>query len=126
MKVTLNDPPPQVQFGMTIAGRWSSKSEAVVVLPLSAIFDKNGSTAVWRFDPHSGSVNLQPVNVARYESDTAVIAGGLDRGDVVVVAGINALREGQLFARQMGGPCDKARNSFVSWCKAYPTTPFSY
>ena len=38
---------------------------------------------------------LKPVTVARFETDTAVIASGLVSGDVVVTAGINSLREGQ-------------------------------
>ena len=43
----------------------------------------------------SGSATLKPVTVARYEADTVVIASGLARGDIVITAGINTLREGQ-------------------------------
>ena len=46
-------------------------------------------------DERSGSVVLRAVTVARYETDTAVIADGLAKGDVVVTAGVNTLREGQ-------------------------------
>ena len=42
-----------------------------------------------------GSVALRPVAVARYETDRVVIADGLAKGDVVVTAGVNTLREGQ-------------------------------
>ena len=95
VKVTLKTPPPQLRFGMSIGGRLKASSDPVVALPLSALFEKNGSPAVWVFDQASGSVALRPVTVARYETDTAVIAGGLAKGDVVVTAGINTLREGQ-------------------------------
>jgi hypothetical protein len=47
------------------------------------------------FDPQSGSATLKPVTVARYEAETVVIAGGLAKGDLVITAGINTLREGQ-------------------------------
>jgi multidrug efflux pump subunit AcrA (membrane-fusion protein) len=81
---------------MSIAGRLKASSDRVAVaLPLSAVFEKNGAPAVWIFDHASGSVALRPVTVARYETDTAVIASGLVSGDVVVTAGINSLREGQ-------------------------------
>jgi hypothetical protein len=50
---------------------------------------------VWVFDPQSGSATLKPVTVARYEAETVVIAGGLAKGDLVITAGINTLREGQ-------------------------------
>ena len=95
VKVTLKNLPPQLRFGMSIAGRWRASSDPVVALPLSALFEKNGFPAVWVFDLASGSVVLRPVTVARYETETAVISNGLARGDVVVTAGINTLREGQ-------------------------------
>ena len=62
-----------------------------VALPLSALFEKNGSPAVWVLDQQSGSVALRPVTVARYEADTVVIASGLAKGDIVVTAGVNTL-----------------------------------
>jgi RND family efflux transporter MFP subunit len=95
VKVTLNDPPPSLRFGMSIGGRWKGSTAPVVALPLSVVFEKNGSPAVWVFDPQSGSATLQPVAVARYEAETVVIAGGLAKGDLVITAGINTLREGQ-------------------------------
>ena len=95
VKVTLKNPPPQLRFGMSIGGRWKATSDPVVALPLSALFEKNGSPAVWVLDQPSGSVALRPVAVSRYETDTVVIAHGLAKGDVVVTAGVNTLREGQ-------------------------------
>jgi len=38
---------------------------------------------------------LQPVVIARYETDRVVISEGLAKGDIVVTAGVNRLREGQ-------------------------------
>ena len=95
VKVTLKNPPPQLRFGMSIGGRLKASSGPVVALPLSALFEQNGRPAVWVVDERSGSVALRPVAVARYETDTAVIADGLAKGDVVVTAGVNTLREGQ-------------------------------
>jgi len=95
VKITLKDPPPSLRFGMSIGGRWKGSTAPVVALPLSVVFEKNGSPAVWVFDPQSGSATLQPVAVARYEAETVVIAGGLAKGDLVITAGINTLREGQ-------------------------------
>ena len=95
VKVTLDNPPPQLRFGMSIAGRLRASSEPVVALPLSALFEQNGTPAVWVVDERSGSVALRPVTVARYETNVVVIAGGLAKGDVVVTAGTNTLRQGQ-------------------------------
>jgi RND family efflux transporter MFP subunit len=95
VKVTLKDPPPSLRFGMSIGGRWKGSTAPVVALPLSVIFEKNGSPAVWVFDQQSGSATLKPVTIARYEAETAIIASGLAKGDIVITAGINTLREGQ-------------------------------
>lgn len=95
VKVTLKLPPPQIRFGMSIGGRWTTNTTPVVALPLSALFDRSGSPAVWVFDPQAGRVTLRAVTVARYEANSAVISDGLAKGDIVVVAGINTLREGQ-------------------------------
>jgi RND family efflux transporter MFP subunit len=95
VKVTLKDPPPSLRFGMSVGSRWKSSPALVVALPLSALFERNGSPAVWVFDPQSGSATLKPVTVARYDADTVVIATGLAKGDTVITAGINTLREGQ-------------------------------
>lgn len=95
VKVTLRNPPPQLRFGMSIAGRLKGDSALAVALPPAALFEKDGSPAVWAFDPRSGRLTLRPVTVARYEGDAVVIAGGLAKGDIIVTAGVNTLTVGQ-------------------------------
>jgi RND family efflux transporter MFP subunit len=95
VKVTLKNPPPQLRFGMSIGGRLKGQTAPVVALPLSALFEKNGSPAVWVLDQQSSSLTLRPIAVARYEANIVVIASGLSKGDIVVTAGVNALRIGQ-------------------------------
>jgi RND family efflux transporter MFP subunit len=95
VKITLKDTPPQIRFGMSIGGRWNGSSIPVVALPLSALFEKSGSPAVWVFDQQLGSARLKAVTVARYEAETVVISSGLAKGDTVITSGINTLREGQ-------------------------------
>jgi multidrug efflux pump subunit AcrA (membrane-fusion protein) len=80
---------------MSIGGRLKGKTALAVALPLSAIFEKNGSPAVWVLDQQSSSLTLRPITVARYEANTAVIASGLAKGDIVVTAGVNSLTVGQ-------------------------------
>jgi RND family efflux transporter MFP subunit len=95
VKVTLKDPPPRIRFGMSVGSRWKSSPALEVALPLSALFGKSGSPAVWVVDQQSKSIALKLVVVARYEADTVFIAGGLANGDLVVTAGVNTLLEGQ-------------------------------
>jgi RND family efflux transporter MFP subunit len=95
VKVTLKNPPPQLRFGMSIGGRLKGHAAPAVALPLSALFEKNGSPAVWVFDHQSSSLTLRSITVARYEASTVVVASGLAKGDIVVTAGVNTLSVGQ-------------------------------
>jgi RND family efflux transporter MFP subunit len=95
VKVTLKNPPPQLRFGTSVGARLKGKPALAVALPLSALFEKNGSPAVWVLDQPSSSLTLRPITVARYEANTVVIASGLIKGDIVVTAGVNTLTAGQ-------------------------------
>ena len=95
VKVTLKNPPPQLRFGMSIGGRLKGQAALSVALPLSALFEKNGSPAVWVLDQQSSSLTLRPITVARYEANAVVVASGLAKGDIIVTAGVNTLTVGQ-------------------------------
>ena len=95
VKVTLKSPPPQLRFGMSVGGRLIKHAALAVALPLSAVFEKNGSPAVWVVEQQSSSLTLRPISVARYEANTVILDGGLTEGDIVVTAGVNSLTVGQ-------------------------------
>ena len=94
-RLKLRRVPPLIRFGMSVGGRWKTSPALEVALPLSALFEKNGAPAVWVVDQQSASIALKPVAVARYEADTVLVARGLAKGDLVVTAGVNTVREGQ-------------------------------
>jgi RND family efflux transporter MFP subunit len=103
VKATLLHPPEQMRFGGSIVGRLKAASQAFVVLPGSALFDKGGKPAVWVVDPATNGVTLKPVGVARYESDRVIVSLGLASGDIVVTAGVHQLRENQKVRLAEGG-----------------------
>ncbi|RVD69514.1 efflux RND transporter periplasmic adaptor subunit, partial [Mesorhizobium sp. M4A.F.Ca.ET.029.04.2.1] len=76
----------------SVAGRAEIAGAPVVMLPGSALFDKDGRPAVWVVTATS-AVELRPVAIARYETDRVVVRDGLAKGDIVVTAGVNRLRE---------------------------------
>ncbi|MDX8470139.1 efflux RND transporter periplasmic adaptor subunit [Mesorhizobium sp. VK23B] len=92
VKVSIENAPDEMRFGASVAGRAEMGGAPVMVLPGSALFDKDGQPAVWVVSP-SSAVELKPVTVARYETDRVVVSDGLANGDLVVTAGVNRLRE---------------------------------
>ncbi|AZO47666.1 efflux RND transporter periplasmic adaptor subunit [Mesorhizobium sp. M4A.F.Ca.ET.022.05.2.1] len=92
VKVSLEGAPDEMRFGASVAGRAEIAGAPVVMLPGSALFDKDGRPAVWVVTATS-AVELRPVAIARYETDRVVVRDGLAKGDIVVTAGVNRLRE---------------------------------
>ncbi|SFP31957.1 RND family efflux transporter, MFP subunit [Mesorhizobium sp. NFR06] len=92
VKVSLENAPDAMRFGASVSGRAEIGGAKVVVLPGSALFDKDGRPAVWVVGA-SSAVELKPITVARYETDRVVVSDGLNQGDLVVTAGVNRLRE---------------------------------
>ena len=71
------------------------KQAGVVKLPLSALFEQQGKTAVWVVDAATLTVKDKVVQVAGADGNEAVITAGLNPGAVVVTAGVHVLTPGQ-------------------------------
>lgn len=95
VKVSIDNPPPAMRFGASVLGRLKATTAPVTVLPGSALYDKGGTPAVWVVDPATATVKLRPVVISRFETDKVVVGEGLLKGDIVVTAGVNRLREDQ-------------------------------
>ena len=93
-KIAIPQAPEDVKLGMTAYVAFASKTpNAMVKLPLTALFHEKSTTSVWVVD--NGSVKLIPVQVTGSSGNDVVIAGGLNAGQTVVTAGVNLLKPGQ-------------------------------
>lgn len=95
VKVGLTDPPAAMRLGSTVVGRVSETSGEVIEVPATALTEANGHPAVWVVDPATQTVSLRNVDVVRYDPASVTISQGIEAGDVVVTAGVQALRPGQ-------------------------------
>jgi RND family efflux transporter MFP subunit len=94
VRTTIVNPPPSLRLGMTVSVTLPRVGGAPsVVLPSTAIFQKEGKPAVWIVTA-DGTVALRSVTVERYESDRTYIAAGLSTGERVVTAGVHRLAPG--------------------------------
>jgi RND family efflux transporter MFP subunit len=95
IKVGLTDPPPAMRLGATVTGRMEMDAVPVIEIPATALTKFNRQPAVWIVDPSSRTVSMRNVDVLRFGQATVAVSQGLDTGEVVVTAGVQALHPGQ-------------------------------
>jgi RND family efflux transporter MFP subunit len=103
VRVGLINPPAAMFLGATVKGRMELESEPGIALPASALTRINGQPAVWLVDPEKMTVSLHNVQIARFDPATVLVSHGLDGGEIVVTAGVQALHPDQK-VRLLGAP----------------------
>lgn len=94
-RISLQQPDENVRFGMTATVALSGDSRREIFLPLSALYHHLYKTAVWVVDPKKLTVALMPVEATAFDSDRIEIRSGLQGGELVVLAGVHKLHDGQ-------------------------------
>ena len=96
VRVALNDPPPAMRLGSTVTGRMTARRQSPSIeIPPSAVIRTDRQAAVWVVDPKTGTVASRNIEVRTSDPARVEVASGLNPGDVVVTAGVQALRPGQ-------------------------------
>jgi membrane fusion protein, multidrug efflux system len=95
VRVAINNPPAAMRLGATVTGRADLSSGQGIEIPASALTAADRNPAVWIVDPASQTVALKPVEILRYDPGSVVISSGLNGGELVVTAGVQALHPGQ-------------------------------
>jgi len=103
VKVGLTDPPAAMRLGATVTGRMQINSSPTIEIPASALTEFNRAPALWVVDPASMKVSLRNIEVQRHNPASVAIASGLETGEIVVTAGVQALHPGQK-VRLLGQP----------------------
>ncbi|MEW6643905.1 MAG: efflux RND transporter periplasmic adaptor subunit [Pseudomonadota bacterium] len=95
-KFSLSAAGDAVQLGMTATLTLSDADrERVARVPLSALFNQGAGPALYVVDRDTGAVTLQPVTVKSYETNDAVVTGGVPEGARVVAMGVQKLDPAQ-------------------------------
>lgn len=95
VRVGLIDPPAELRLGSTVTGNAFFGDVSAIEVPASALTRSETGPAVWIVDPDSLTVTLRDIEVERFLPASVSVSGGLVPGDVVVTAGVQALRPGQ-------------------------------
>ena len=84
-----------MRLGATVTGRMQTQSGPITEVPASALTRLNQQPAVWVVDPSTFMVSIRNVDVLRFDQATVAVSQGLDTGEIVVTAGVQALHPGQ-------------------------------
>ncbi|HTO48641.1 MAG TPA: efflux RND transporter periplasmic adaptor subunit [Burkholderiales bacterium] len=95
VRIGLIDPPAGLRLGSTVTGSMRMETAAAIELPGSALVRAGAQSAVWIVDPKTETVAQRTIRVAGHDADRVVVAEGLEQGDLVVTAGVQALHPGQ-------------------------------
>jgi membrane fusion protein, multidrug efflux system len=71
------------------------RREGITRLPLTAVMQQQGQTAVWLVDKGTMTVKVQPIAVGGADGNVVVVSSGLSPGQTVVTAGVHVLTPGQ-------------------------------
>lgn len=96
VRVALGDSSDKAKLGQTARVFFSgSESDAAHLIPLAALYDKEGKPAVWLVDTKTRQVHLTSVVVSAYREQGVVLMDGVNTQDWIIAAGVHKLREGQ-------------------------------
>jgi RND family efflux transporter MFP subunit len=95
VKIALENPPDTVRLGTTITAELEGRDLTAIMVPETAVLQKDGKPHVWLVDAAKGEVHLTPVETGVAAGRYLPVASGLKEGDRVVTAGVNSLEEGQ-------------------------------
>ena len=106
-RIRLLDAPAKVHLGMTANVELGDKPAGDLLLPLAAVIDQGQGPLVKVVV--DGRIASRPVRVAGFDERGLRIAGGLQAGEQVVVAGATRLAEGDEVSPRLQTPPEKQR-----------------
>ncbi|TIU29483.1 MAG: efflux RND transporter periplasmic adaptor subunit, partial [Mesorhizobium sp.] len=95
VKVGLTDWPKAMRLGATVTGLARMEVAGGIELPATALTTADDRPAVWIVDVKTQQVSLRAVELQRQDSSSIVVSRGVEKGEIVVTAGVHALRPGQ-------------------------------
>ncbi|WP_019701326.1 efflux RND transporter periplasmic adaptor subunit [Paracidovorax oryzae] len=90
-----DNPPPLGATAYVTPDMPDQDGAQAIKLPTSALRQEGTQTAVWIYEPSSGTVRSQVIQVARADGNEVVVGAGLTPGMQVVATGVHVLSPGQ-------------------------------
>lgn len=104
VKMSLIDPPAAMGLGAAVVGSGTWAPRNLVSLPWTSLSASEAGPAVWVVDPQTHTVSHRAITVERYVKGEILVSAGLKDGEIVVTAGGQFLRRGQVVSIASGEP----------------------
>ena len=99
VRVSFEDATAAPRLGQTARVYFADSDGAgKTLVPLSALYERDGKPALWTVDATSHRVKLMPVSVLAYREQGVLLADGVGTQDWIVTAGVHKLHEGDTIA----------------------------
>jgi RND family efflux transporter MFP subunit len=95
IRIGLHAPPEAMRLGSTVVGSMQLDEAGAIEIPATALTMANRQPAVWIVNRTTNTVELRNIDVVRYDLARVIVAQGLEPDDIIVTAGVQALRPGQ-------------------------------
>jgi membrane fusion protein, multidrug efflux system len=95
VKISLGDAPEIFRIGTTIEADAEKRGTEVTLVPRDAVMQDGGPLAVWKIDRNGPKVVRTAIDATPGPGGSYTVKSGLAAGDLVAVAGIHDLKDGQ-------------------------------
>lgn len=95
VRISIGNAPEIFRIGTTIEASARKTGGETILVPSDAVMSDDGKLTVWKFDPASSKVVRTAIEAGEGPGTNYVVKSGLKGGDLVAVAGIHALKDGQ-------------------------------
>ena len=94
VRVAFSDADASVKLGMTAGVRFAGDAPAQLIIPSTALTQINSKNIVWVIDK-KGVANPREVSAGQFTEEGVIINNGLQRGEMIAIAGVHTLIKGQ-------------------------------
>lgn len=95
VRLSLANPPEGFRLGTIVGVSYERTIPRQIRIPATAIFTESGETRVWVVDPKTHQVASRAVDLMPGDGAIRAVVSGLSDSDLVVIAGVHSLHQGQ-------------------------------
>lgn len=96
VKVGFLDADSKVRLGITASVLLGGEAVESLLLPLSAVTQRDGQDLVWVLEGADNKAVPRPVKIGEYRENGVTVLGGLNAGERVIAVGVHKLLAGQV------------------------------